>query len=226
MSRSTVAFKERIPGNLTGASVEQEKLLPLEELEKRCNAECIARVNASLKLIEAFRVYFESLAYHEIPEFLDRVLPRETAFYMVAEMMARATERVFPTLMRIMEDLRGSQLPLPREKSLDRLLIHNYCHSRMAEILGYPVVVFKAVKEGEKIVLYNDRCPFEKEKKHRPLICAVCLGVILGSTRFLLDDRPVYLVRTRKELSRVPPGSIVIHQTRRSRGCRIEVYEK
>ena len=205
---------------------QSQQLLPLNKLRERCDPACIARVNASIKLIEAFRAYFESLAYYEIPDFLDRVLPRETAFYMIAEMMARATERVFPILIRIMEDLRGRPLPGLEKRGLDRLLIHNHCHSQMAEILGYPVVVFNAVKEGNKIVFYNSRCPFEKEKRRRPLICAVCLGVILGSVRFLLENKPVYLVRTKKELGAIPPGAIVIYQTRRSRGCRIEVYDK
>ncbi|WP_317895163.1 methanogen output domain 1-containing protein [Pyrofollis japonicus] len=203
-----------------------EKLVPFDKLRERCDPACITRVNASLKMIEAFRAFFESLAYYEIPSFFDRIVPRETAFYMIAEMMARATERAFPILLHIMEELHGRPIPYSTAKGLDRLLIHNHCHTKMAEILGYPVVVFHASKENNKIVFRTSRCPFEKEKRGRPLICAVCLGVILGSTRFLLENRPVYLVRTRKELSSIPPGAIVIQQTRRSRGCRIEVFEK
>jgi hypothetical protein len=185
-------------------------------------------------MTDIFRAFFETLAFYELPSSLDRIVPRETAFYIIAEMLARATQYVFPTLIKVMRETSGKKfdefielLSESREKgSLDVLLIHNKCHSRMRSILGAPVVVFEAKREGGKIVLETQNCPFRNIRKHSPLVCASCLGVVLGSTRFLIKDRPVYLVRSKRELQSVPGGSIVIMQVRRAKECRIEIFER
>jgi len=133
-----------------------------------------------LMVLEAYKAYFRNLAFEELPRIAKKYLGPDAGFVEVSEVMARATARELPHLIRMV----GSSVDLNKDP-LEVLELHYGCH-KLARAVAHDdeIALLTPKREGDdRLVLESSALP--KNLEENPLVAASYAGVVVGVLRAL-----------------------------------------
>ncbi len=127
-----------------------------------------------IMVLEAYKAYFRNLAFEELPRVARKYLGPDAGFIEISEIMARATAKELPHLMKMSESIDLNKDPL------EVLELHYTCH-KLARAVAHDdeIALMMPRREGEnKLVLESPIVP--ENLKENPLVAASYAGVVVG----------------------------------------------
>ncbi len=133
--------------------------------------------------VRVYHAYFQAMVVEGLTNLAARAMGVDTAFNMVAQIIASGSYRGFGILM---EELAKEGVDV-KELSLEELLKYEVrCHKYAVEKMGVPFQVFEeagAEIPGKRYYLYTKNCLYKDMMGKNPVTCAVCVGLTTGILR-------------------------------------------
>ncbi len=132
--------------------------------------------------VRVYHAYFQAMVVEGLTSLAARTLGPETAFNIVAEIIAKGASRGFGVLV---EELSKEGVSVEK-MTLEELIQYEVkCHSYARDKMGVPFQVWEeAGKESDdRYYLYTRNCIYRELVEKNPATCAVCVGLVAGILR-------------------------------------------